>query len=182
MIEPMQFGVDDGRGYVYPDFGRLPPEGYLNLTRDWMNKYLNMDWPTSTRARIRITTTSDWTTLDVLSGGAWIRPERVSASDSATLAGLEEGDRFVLMQSIEDANAGKQVEMIWDVELADLAAGQDLILQIERGDIGATQVTVYNYTGSTPFALQTFAWSLVTTDRNSHQITIPFDKLTVSTP
>jgi hypothetical protein len=72
--------------------------------------------------------------------------------------------------------------MIWDVELADLAAGQDLILQIERGDIGATQVTVYNYTGSTPLEVQTFEWNLVTTDRNSHQITIPFDKLTASNP
>jgi hypothetical protein len=182
MIEPIQVGATDGRAYTYPDFGTLPPDGYLNLTRDWINKYLNMKWETPYRARIKIVTTSDWTTLDVLSGGAWSRPERVSVSPSATLAGMEEGDRFVLMQSIEDASAGKQVEMIWDVELADLTAGQDLILQIERGNIGATQVTVYNYTGSTPVELETFEWNQVTVERNSHPITVPSDKLTDSQP
>jgi len=57
-------------------------------------------------------------------------------------------------------------------------AGQDLVLQIERGNIGRTQVTIYNYAGSAPVELGTFEWDQVTTDRNSHQITIPFDKLT----
>lgn len=180
MIEPLKPGASDGKGYAYPDFGTLPPDGYLKLTRDWIGKYLGMTWstPTSYHARIKITTTSDWTTLDVVSGGAWIRPERVSASDSATTAGMEQGDHFVLMQSLADANAGKQVEMTWDVWLTDLVSGQDLILQIDRGNIGRTQVTVYNYTGSAPVELDTFEWSQVTTDRNSHQITIPFDKLT----
>jgi hypothetical protein len=87
MIEPIQPGASDGRSYSYPDFGTLPPEGYLKLTRDWIAKYLDMKWNNTYRARIKITTTSDWTTLDVLSGGTWTRPERVSASDSATVAG-----------------------------------------------------------------------------------------------
>lgn len=180
MIEPLQPGASDGKGYSYPDFGALPPDGYLNLTRDWIRKYLSMSWsmPTSYRARIKIATTSDWTTLDVLSGGSWARPERVSASDSATTAGMEQGDRFVLMQTLADANAGKQVEMIWDVLLTGLAPGQDLVLQIERGNIGRTEVTIYNYMGSGPIELGTYEWSQVTTDRNSFQITIPFDKLT----
>ena len=178
MIEPLKPAMTDGRGYSYPDFGALPPDGYLTLTRDWIGKYLGMSWSTAYRARIKITTTSDWTTLNVVSGGAWTRPERVSASDSVTMAGMEQGDHFVLMQSLADANAGKQVEMTWDVLLTHLVSGQDLVLQIDRGNIGKTQVTIYNFTGSAPVEVGTFEWDKVTTDRNSFQITIPFDKLT----
>jgi hypothetical protein len=82
------------------------------------------------------------------------------------------------MQPLEDANAGKQVEMTWDVQLTNLVPGQDLVLQIERGNMGKTQVTLYNYMGETPVELQTFEWDQVTIDRNSFQITIPFEELT----
>ncbi|HSK87853.1 MAG TPA: hypothetical protein VK880_05825, partial [Anaerolineales bacterium] len=114
--------------------------------------------------------------LDVLGGGAWIRPERVSVSDSATTAGMEYGDRFLLKQSLADANAGRQVEVIWDVLLTGLAPDQDLLLQIDRGNIGKTEVTIYNYTGPAPVELGTFVSDQVTTDRNSFPITIPLDK------
>ncbi len=182
IIEPPQFGVSDGNGYTYTDFGTLPPEGYLTLTHNWIDKYLAMTWPTTYRARIKITTTSDWTTLNVVNGGAWIRPERVSSSDSATTAGMEAGDRLLLTQSLADANAGKEVEMIWDVRLTKLVAGQDLILQIDRGNIGKTQVTIYNYMGSTPIEVKTFDWDKVTTGRNSFQIPIPSEPLINSSP
>jgi hypothetical protein len=178
VIEPAQAGATDGNGNSYADFGALPPEGYLDLTRDWMGKYLRMSWPNTHRARIKIVTTSDWTTLDVVSGGAWIRPARASTSDSATVAGMEYGDRFLLAQSLEDASAGAQVEVVWDVLLTDLAPGQDLLLQIERGNIGSTQVTIYNYTGPTPVEVETFESGQVITDRNI--ITIPVDRLTDS--
>ncbi len=179
MIEPAQAGVRDSSGDAYADFGTLAPEGYLTLTRNWIDQYLSLRWPSTYRARIKIATTSDWTTLDVLSGGAWIRPQRASASDTATTAGMEAGDSFVLMQSLADANAGKEVEMTWDVLLTDLIPGQELVLQIDRGNIGRTQVTIYN-TGSAPVEVATFQWDQVTTDRNSYQITIPSDKLTGS--
>src|SRR4030095_604115 len=182
MIEPPQFGVSNGNGYTYADFGTLPADGYLTLTHDWIDKYLTTTWPSVYRARIKITTTSDWTTLACVSGGAWIRPERVTASDSATKSGMEAGDRFILTQSLTDANANRTVEMIWDVSFTDLVLGQDLTLQIDRGNIGKTQVTIYNYIGSTPIEVKTFAWDQVTTGRNSHQITIPSDLLMNSSP
>jgi len=182
MIEPPQFGLNDGNGYTYADFGTLPAEGYLTLTQNWIDKYLAMTWPSAYRAHIKISTTSDWTTLNSVSGGAWIRPERVSASDSATTAGMEAGDRFVLTQSLADANAGKEVEMTWDVMLTNLVADQDLILQIDRGNIGKSQVTIYNYTGSTPVEVKTFEWDQVTGDRNSHPITVPAELLMNSNP
>lgn len=177
IIEPAQVGASDGKGNTYPDFGTLPPEGYLDLTRSWIDKYLNMSWTTSYRARIKITTTSDWTTLDVVGGGAWIRPERVSVSESATTAGMEYGDRFLLTQSLADANAGRQVEVVWDVLLTGLTPGQDLLLQIDRGNIGETEVTIYNYTGPAPVELGTFVSDQMAMGRNSFPITIPLDKL-----
>jgi hypothetical protein len=182
MIEPPQFGLNDGNGYSYADFGTLPPEGYLTLTHNWIDKFLAMTWPTTYRARIKIATTSDWTTLNVVNGGAWIRPERVSTSDSAATAGMEAGDRFVLAQSLEDANVAREVEMTWDVMVTNLAPSQDLVLQIDRGNIGKTQVTIYNYMGSTPIEVNTFEWDKVTTGRNSFQIKIPSEQLTGSNP
>ena len=67
--------------------------------------------------------------------------------------------------------------MTWDVLLTNLLPGQDLVLQIDRGNIGSTTVTIYNYPGSVPVELGTFTWDQVTIDRNSYQITIPFDRL-----
>jgi len=177
MIEPPQFGSSDGNGFTYADFGPLPPEGYLNLTRDWIDTYLACTWPKTYRVRIKISTTSDWTTLHSVSGGAWIGPERVSTSESATEAGMESGDRFILTQPLADANAGQEVEMTWNILLSDLANGQDLVLQMDRGNIGKTKVTIYNYTGSTPVEVKTFEWDQVTTGRNSHQIMIPSELL-----
>jgi hypothetical protein len=141
-----------------------------------VDRYLAMSWPAAYRTRIRIMTTSDWTTLDLLSGGVWIRPVLTSASASAT-PGLEDGDRFVLKQSPADASASMDVEMTWDVMLTDLVPGQPLLLQIDRGDIGRTRVMIYNYTGDTPVEVKTFEWDQRTTGRNSFQIAIPSDLL-----
>jgi hypothetical protein len=177
IIEPPQFGIDDGAGYTYADFGSLPTEGYLDLTREWVNKFLAMTWSTTHRARIKIMTTSDWTTLNVVSGGAWVQPEKIQVSPSTIKAGIEAGDRFVLTQSLENANAGNPVEMIWDVLLTDLVPGQDLVLQIDRGHRGLTQVVIYNYTGLEPVEVKTLEWDQLTTGRNPHQIVIPADLL-----
>ena len=128
LIEPPQFGGNDGNGYTYADFGELPADGYLTRTHDWAAKYRAMTWSTTYRARIKVSTTSDWTTLNVVNGGAWTRPERISASNSITQASMEAGDRFILTQSLADANAGNEIEMTWDITLTDLATGQNLII------------------------------------------------------
>ena len=184
MIEPPQFGVSDGNGYAYADFGTLPSEGYLTLTHNWIDKYLALTWPSVYRARIRVRTTSDWTTLNVVNGGAWIRPERVSTSDSAITAGMEAGDRLLLTQSLADANAGKEAEMTLDVMLTPIpqSTPYDLILQIDRGNIGQTQVTIFNYLGEAPIEVKSFEWDQITGGRNSHQIKIPMELLTAANP
>ena len=181
-IEPPQSGRRDGNGYGYEDFDSLPPEGYLSLTREWVETYLAMSWPSTYRARLVLATTSDWTTLEPVSGGVWIGPELVSASPSALMAGMEAGDRFVLTQSLDDANAGTRVGITWDVSLTDLEASQDLRLQIDRGNIGKSQVTILNYLGETPIEVKSFEWDQVTGDRNSQQITVPSALLMGSDP
>ena len=102
MIEPCVAGADDGLGNPYADFGALPPEGYLTLTRQWVEKFLAATWPGTYRARLQITTTSDWTTFNITSGGTWLRPELVSNSPSPANAGMESGDHFILKQPLAE--------------------------------------------------------------------------------
>jgi hypothetical protein len=63
--------------------------------------------------------------------------------------------------------------MQWDILLSDLVEGQDLVLQIDRGNIGVTQATIYNYIDATPVQVATFNWGGVTTGSNSRPIQIP---------
>jgi hypothetical protein len=173
LIEPPAVGATNGKGYTYADFGKLPPDGYLTLSHQWIQKYLSTTWPITYRARIQISTTSDWTTLNVVSGGAWMRPERVSASPSATSAGMEAGDRFALLQPLADSNASKQVEMTWDVLLTGLDPTGNLVLEIDRGNNGSTQVTIYNYVGNSPVQVKIFNWHGITSGRNPDNVVIP---------
>ena len=190
MIEPAQFGVDDTAGYTYADFETYSSQGYLYHTRDWVDRFLaRTPWSAAYRMRIQISTTSDWTTLDILDNGArnrpvWIRPERISASNTAIAAGLEAGDRLLLTQSLADAQAGKQVEMTWDVSVTPVpkSTAYDFILQIDRGNIGNTRVTIFNYLGETPIEVGSFEWDQVTSGRNSHPISIPFELLITPKP
>jgi hypothetical protein len=177
MIEPPAVGVENGQGYTYADFGKLPPDGYLTLTRQWVDKFLAMTWPATVRTRIQITTTSDWTTLNVVSGGAWIRPELVSADPGLVHADMESGDNFLLMQSLAEAESGKQVQMTWDVQLSGLDPAGKLVLEIDRGSLGFTQVTIFNYLGDTPVSVKTFRWGGVTSSRNPLNVEIPASDL-----
>lgn len=182
LIEPPAIGAKDGQGYSYPDFGSLPPEGYLTLTRQWIDTYLATTWPETYRARIQITTTSDWTTLNLVSGGTWLRPELVTVSPEPAYAGMEAGDRFVLTQPLADAERGLQVQSTWDVLLSGLDPAGNLVLNIERGGIGETTVTIFNYLGNTPVSIKKFYWNGNTGGRNSRQVTIPASALTTATP
>jgi glycoprotein endo-alpha-1,2-mannosidase len=177
MIEQAAEGKDDGRGSKYLDFGALGPGGYLALTRQWVEKLAATPQAGTYHARIEVKTTSDWTTVALTKGGAWLQPELVDASGTATKAGFELGDNLILTQSPEDANKGVQVQMTWDVELAGLEPGGVLSFQIDRGSIGATQLTVYRFTGGEPEPVGVFNWGGVTSGRNSDIVTLAADKI-----
>jgi hypothetical protein len=182
MIEPAAVGATNDLGYSYADVGALPPDGYLALTRQWADRFLATTWPETYRARIQITTTSDWTTLNVLSGGTWLRPELVSTSAEPANSGMEAGNRFFLLQPLANAESGAQVQMTWDVLLSGLDSAGSLELNIERGNIGETYVTIFNYLGDTPMVIKTFQWAGITSGRNSLQVMIPASVLVTLAP
>ena len=167
-IEPIATGADNGRGYTYADFGTLPPGGYILMTRDWVERFLSQSWPTTTRVRFHIVTTSDWTTFGLVDGATWMRPSIVSASAEATFANMQNG-RYLLMQPLDRANAGQTVEMVVDVMLGGLVAGDTLTFEIERGHIGATTVTLYHYQGVEPVAIHPFVWDGIAGDERNTQ-------------
>jgi hypothetical protein len=182
MIEPPALGADNGLGYTYADFGALPPDGYLALTRQWVDTFLATAWPETYRARIQIITTSAWTTLNVVSGGTWLRPELVSTDAEPANAGMEAGDRFSLLQPLADAENGVQVQVTWDLLLGGMDPAGSLVLNIERGNIGETYVTIFNYLGDTPVAIKTYHSAGITGGRNSMQVTIPVSALITPAP
>ncbi len=96
------------------------------------------------RIRIQITTSSDWATFDLKSGGALINPELVSASPEAINLGANY-NHFSIGQPIERANAGNSVELVVDVYLTGLQAGTPLQFVIESGAIGRTTVKLFKY-------------------------------------
>jgi hypothetical protein len=182
MIELPAIGADNGRGYSYSDFGALPLDGYLILTRQWVDKFLATTWPETYQARIQITTTSDWTTLNIVSGGTWLRPELVSTSAEPANAVMEADGRLSLLQQLADAENGVQVQMNWDLLLSGLDPTGNLVLNLERGNLGETHVTIFNYLGDTPVVIKTYYWAGVTSGRNSMQVMIPVSALITPAP
>jgi len=43
-IEPAATNMKTSNGSAYDDYGKLLPDGYLKMTRDWVDKYLAYDW------------------------------------------------------------------------------------------------------------------------------------------
>ncbi len=156
-IEPAAVGVSNGRGYIYEDYGPLPPDGYLTRTREWIDRFEETTWPSTYRLRFRFITTSDWTTLRLVSGATWLRPSLVKASGKADFGGPEAG-LFYLNQSLQRAEAGKQVDVTYDILLTKAPEAGPLVFQIERGHIGSTQVELYNYLGPDPVLVHVLDW------------------------
>ena len=181
-IEPAAVGATNGLGYTYEDYSPLPPEGYLTLTRQWGDRFLARTWPPTYRARIRLTTTSDWTTFDLVDGATWLRPSLVSVSGEATDAWLE-GGHFLLTQPLARAEAGGTVEMVVDILLSDVKGAGTLVFEIERGHLGWTQVELFNYLGAERVVVKTFVWDAINPgQRNVHTVQIDSAVLLNSAP
>ena len=99
---------------------------------------------TPLKIRIQITTTSDWATLTLRSGGTLMNPKVVSASTDAT--NHSAGDnRLSINQTIERANSGANVELIVDGDLSNAHTNGQLEFVIESGAIGDTTVKLFKY-------------------------------------
>jgi hypothetical protein len=106
------------------------------------------------RIRIQITTSSDWSTFDLKSGGTLVNPELVSVSPEAVNLGAN-GNQFSIGQPITRANSGASVELVVDVYLSDLQAGVPLQFVMESGAIGRTTVKLFNYLQDAPVEVKT---------------------------
>jgi len=142
-IEPAARGAERSNGDRYVRYAGLGERGYLDLTAELAAVYLATDWPPfyAFRVRLRVTTTSDWTTVTLVEGGELVQPVLVSMSN----AGWHQfegsgGNRLAVFQSIEDAEAGKTVELLLDVGVYD--PGDTITIRIERGGLGWTEVGI----------------------------------------
>lgn len=157
-IEPAAVGVTNGGQYTYRDYGALLPEGYLDLTQQWVNRFSQMTWPEMVQICIHLMTTSDWTVFHLAGGADWLRPDVVRSSPEATEARIE-GYSLILNQPLARAEDGGMVEMLVELLFAIPEEEITLNFQIDRGYLGNTRVELANCSGGEPIVVKTFVWS-----------------------
>ncbi len=181
-IEPAAVGATNGFGYTYEDYDALPVDGYLTLTGQWVARFLAITWPETTRMRVRLATTSDWTDFYLVSGATWLRPDLISVSEEAIDAWMD-GNHLALRQPIARAEGGGMVEMIADILFTGWETGGTMVFRIERGHLGSTQVEFSRYVDGKPVVVKTLAWGGISGDeQNSFSIEIPAEELFGATP
>jgi hypothetical protein len=124
------------------------------------------------RIRLKITTTSDWTTI-TLNGIQLknIQIESASPEAAETSADLNL-NRLVLTQSLQNASAGQSVEMTADLFPAEPGT-LTLIITIGRGDIGSTSIELFTVNGPDVTPVKTLQWSGTTSGENLKSFEVP---------
>jgi len=113
------------------------------------------------RTQLRIVTTSDWTTVRLLSGGNWQDLRVIFASEEALAAGFD-GEILSLNQSLARAEAGQSVELVVEVLITGLEPEGKLVFEIDRGHIGSTQVEIQSNQDETPRVIAVLTWDGIT--------------------
>jgi glycoprotein endo-alpha-1,2-mannosidase len=152
-IEPARADYSAG-GRDYLDFSPLSPTAYLDRTASWVKRYTRGDYPrpTSTEVRIRVTTTSDWTTLTI-ANGSLARPGTVTASATATRAAFD-GGTIAMNQPLARAQQG----LASTLSFTAVALGEELVITGDSGFIGATQLTIERRSGTSWQEMGTLEW------------------------
>jgi len=132
--------------------------------------------------RIRLVTTSDWTTLFLISGATWMQDGQIEADEEATTAELSE-DQIILNQPIDHAMEGESVEMTVEVLFTAENNEESVVFIIERGDIGATQVEFSRVIDEKWTVIKTISWGEITGDgKNIYYVEVPTEELFGETP
>jgi len=118
--------------------------------------FLDADTITN-RVQFKITTSSDWTTLRLLSGGNWYQVS-ISSSNQKAMGASFENNELSLSQPLTRANDGGAVEMVAEALLAHLDPKEPLIFEIERGNIGETRVEILRIENENPSYVTTLTW------------------------
>ncbi len=136
----------------------------------------------SYRARIKISTTSDWTSLRLVAGGNWHGLTVASASEQALSAGFD-GDYLSLSQSIDRAEAVESIELIADAFFTELDPKGMLVFEIERGHIGSTQVEISSYQDEAPRVIAVLTWDGISSgSRNTQVFDVPSEAFLEASP
>ena len=181
-IEPAAVGVDNGRGYTYEDYQPLPPDGYLALTRQWVERFEAQTWPQLHLFRFRMVTSSDWTTLGLVEGASWLRPRVMYVSPETDYAGLD-GARFALTQSLARGEAGERVEVVVDILVSGIEKDELLVFEIERGHLGSTEVELMRYQGGKPVVVEKLVWDAIAPgERNAQLFEVPVSRVVYPEP
>ena len=126
--------------------------------------------PTSTcHAQIGIVTTSDWTTVRLLSGGSLQDLRVISASAHALSAGFD-GDTISLSQSLGRAEAGQSVEWVVEVLVTGIEPRSKVVFEIERGHIGSTQIEIQRNQGEAPRVIAVLTWDGISSGARNSQV------------
>ncbi len=104
--------------------------------------------------RLQITSTSDWTVLDLKSGGTLVNARLVSVSPEAVNLGAN-GNRFAVGQPISRANSGASIELVVDADLSNVHAGTPLEFALEKGAIGDTTIKLLDVVRDPPIEVNT---------------------------
>jgi len=126
----------------------------------------------SVRIRLKITTTSDWTTI-TLSGIQFKNIQIESASPGVAGASADLNlNQLVLTQPLQQASAGQSVDMTADLFPTELGT-LTLVITIGRGNIGATTIELFILNGSDVTPVKTLQWSGITSGENLKSFEVP---------
>ena len=137
----------------------------VGTRRVWLP--LSMSGSAWYKVRLDVTTTSDWSEVE-LAGGARVRASGVVAADGGTLTKKAGG--VCLNQSAAAALSGRRASASVEFALTDL--GPSLSWVIKRGDWGYTDVTVWNANGAQPVKLGEVHWAGQNPPDNAHTLTV----------
>jgi hypothetical protein len=134
------------------------------------------DCVSASPVRLRVRTTSDWTTVD-LEGIDLGSAALVSASRRAEQAELDETGGIVLTQHLDRANAGRSVEMVVDLRVTGFES-TTIGVTVGRGHLGRTKVEFLRSDGSNWVVVDSIAWSGVADgDENAATFDVPVEPL-----
>jgi hypothetical protein len=106
--------------------------------------------------QLRITSSSDWAEVAIVSPWTIVTQKRVETGGAATMAGMT--DRTIhLNQSLEQAADGHSVYIVQDMTFSGVAAGQALNFAVSQGCIGRTTVEVFNLITGVPRLVHRYA-------------------------
>ena len=126
--------------------------------------------------QIRVITTSDWTDFKIIIGADFVNPNLVFGSAEAVTAEVQ-GNHFSLGQNLARSETGASVEMVVEGQLAFQSAYRNVLLLIERGDIGMTRVDISRYINDEWVVIKSFMWDGIKGDGlNSFSVKFPSEE------